>query len=97
MPFRRPSREYRDVRPPVNAQAASYDFLNPPQAADEMGRLGPYRILRVLAATVPIAGTVLGAAAHELHGQLQHDVEQTRKLLDHHLPDHLAALDDRLA
>ncbi len=26
----------------------SYDFLAPPEAADEMGRLGPYRVLQVL-------------------------------------------------
>src|SRR5260370_14332583 len=49
-PFRRPSREYLDVKPPVNAEATSYDFLEPAKAADEMGRLGPYRILLVLGA-----------------------------------------------
>src|SRR5438477_10771800 len=38
-PFRRPSREYLDVKPPVNAQAPRYDFLQPAQAADEVGRL----------------------------------------------------------
>src|SRR5262245_10953564 len=27
-----------------------YDFLSPPQEADELGRMGPYRILRVLGA-----------------------------------------------
>src|SRR4051812_12913933 len=27
---------------------AAFDFLAPPQAPDEMGRLGPYRVLKVL-------------------------------------------------
>jgi formylglycine-generating enzyme required for sulfatase activity/serine/threonine protein kinase len=30
------------------AQDVSYDFLAPPQSPDEIGRLGPYRILQVL-------------------------------------------------
>ena len=30
--------------------AEDYDFLTPPQAADELGRLGPYRVLKVLGA-----------------------------------------------
>jgi serine/threonine protein kinase len=39
--------------PPAPAQAALvdatlYDFLAPPQNSDELGRLGPYRILKVL-------------------------------------------------
>ncbi len=38
------------MKPPVNAEATSYDFLEPAKAADEMGRLGPYRILLVLGA-----------------------------------------------
>ncbi len=36
------------MKPTGNAQAATFDFLQPPRAADEMGRLGPYRILRVV-------------------------------------------------
>src|SRR5258707_72695 len=43
-----PHHETLDVKPSGNAQAATYDFLQPPRAADEMGRLGPYRIRRVL-------------------------------------------------
>lgn len=40
--------------PPVSAPAApaadrpAFDFLAPPQAGDELGRLGPYRVLKVL-------------------------------------------------
>jgi serine/threonine protein kinase len=33
---------------PGKAPPADYPFLAPPQAADEMGRLGPYRVLEVL-------------------------------------------------
>src|SRR5207249_826128 len=29
---------------------AHHDFLGPPQAPDEIGRLGPYRVLKVLGA-----------------------------------------------
>src|SRR5206468_2632183 len=36
-----------EQRPP---DADLYDFLAPPQSADELGRLGPYRILKVLGA-----------------------------------------------
>jgi serine/threonine protein kinase/Leucine-rich repeat (LRR) protein len=39
------------TRDPASAAVIeSYDFLAPPQAADEIGRLGPYRVLRVLGA-----------------------------------------------
>jgi serine/threonine protein kinase len=39
------------VAPPASAgDKALYDFLAPPQAADELGRLGPYRVLEVLGA-----------------------------------------------
>jgi serine/threonine protein kinase len=41
------------VAPPVakrKVDPASYDFLAPPQEADELGRLGPYRVLKVLGA-----------------------------------------------
>jgi TolB-like protein len=34
--------------PPAIGERASFDFLAPSQELDEMGRLGPYRILRVL-------------------------------------------------
>ncbi len=36
------------MKPSGNAQATTFDFLQPPRAADELGRLGPYRILRVI-------------------------------------------------
>ena len=36
--------------PSANGDAELYDFLSPPQAADEMGRLGTYRVLKVLGA-----------------------------------------------
>jgi hypothetical protein len=32
----------------MSADSVSYDFLAPAQAADELGRLGPYRVLEVL-------------------------------------------------
>jgi hypothetical protein len=35
---------------PADATQELYDFLAPPQAPDELGRLGPYRVLRVLGA-----------------------------------------------
>jgi hypothetical protein len=34
----------------AGTEGEGYDFLAPPQAVDEMGRLGPYRILNVLGA-----------------------------------------------
>ena len=34
----------------ANASELRYDFLAPPQNPDELGRLGPYRVLRVLGA-----------------------------------------------
>ncbi|MBL8793426.1 MAG: SpoIIE family protein phosphatase [Planctomycetia bacterium] len=47
--------ETRPLAPPPPASAgtasmpdASYSFLSPPQAAGELGRLGPYRVLRLL-------------------------------------------------
>ena len=36
------------MKPSSNAPAVTYEFLQPPRTVDEMGRLGPYRILRVL-------------------------------------------------
>jgi serine/threonine protein kinase len=36
--------------PAANGDAELYDFLAPPQAADEIGRLGSYRVLKVLGA-----------------------------------------------
>ncbi|HYH65527.1 MAG TPA: serine/threonine-protein kinase [Urbifossiella sp.] len=33
---------------PVLARSGEYPFLDPPQAADELGRLGPFRVLDVL-------------------------------------------------
>ena len=40
-----------DQPQPANAKKTQhYDFLAPPQAADELGRLGPYRVLQVLGA-----------------------------------------------
>ncbi len=35
---------------PDHLSPALYDFLAPPQAADEIGRLGPFRVLKVLGA-----------------------------------------------
>ena len=35
---------------PDHLSPALYDFLAPPQAPDEIGRLGPYRVLKVLGA-----------------------------------------------
>ncbi len=43
-----PSVADRPAQP--NQHAELIDFLTPPQAPDELGRLGPYRILRVLGA-----------------------------------------------
>ncbi len=37
-------------RPAVATNKEQYDFLAPPQAPDELGRLGPYRVLQVLGA-----------------------------------------------
>src|SRR4051812_45789976 len=34
--------------PPAPAGAAGYAFLSPPRSGDELGRLGPYRVLKVL-------------------------------------------------
>jgi serine/threonine protein kinase len=34
--------------PPAPGKQAAFDFLAPPQAPDEIGRLGPYRVLEVL-------------------------------------------------
>jgi serine/threonine protein kinase len=39
------ARQTAEVR---NGGCATYDFLAPPQAPDEMGRVGPYRVLEVL-------------------------------------------------
>jgi serine/threonine protein kinase len=36
--------------PPPGAAAEPCDFLTPPQGPDELGRLGPYRVLKVLGA-----------------------------------------------
>ena len=36
--------------PPAVGGAEAFPFLAPPQAGDEMGRLGPYCVLRVLGA-----------------------------------------------
>jgi serine/threonine protein kinase/Leucine-rich repeat (LRR) protein len=33
---------------PMNANRESFGFLNPPQNPEELGRLGPYRVLKVL-------------------------------------------------
>lgn len=42
-----PSQEKNDLR---STKVAALDFLRPPQAAGELGRLGPYRVLNVLGA-----------------------------------------------
>ena len=33
---------------PMSDDTPSFDFLAPPQGADELGRLGPYRVLKML-------------------------------------------------
>lgn len=59
-------------------------------------KTAPYiqRTLAILGRTVPVAGAVLGVAAHELNGQFKDDLEKTRKLISHHIPTHLDALDN---
>ena len=39
-----------NAQPPSDTDKELYDFLAPPQAPDELGRLGPYRVLKVLGA-----------------------------------------------
>ena len=46
-PFRRGRRHARGA-PPADHDPSLTDFLSPPQADDELGRLGKYRILKVL-------------------------------------------------
>jgi serine/threonine protein kinase len=45
-----PTSETTDSTVPANQGDESFDFLAPAQAADEIGRLGPYRVLKVLGA-----------------------------------------------
>jgi serine/threonine protein kinase len=44
----RPSSEGGQVRTTPSAQKRSYDFLRPPQRPEELGRLGAYRVLKLL-------------------------------------------------
>jgi hypothetical protein len=48
-----------------------------------VGRFAPHleRVLKALGSAAPLAGIVLGVAAHELHGQLRTDVGHMRALL----------------
>jgi len=55
-------------RAPATHSCESYSFLSPPQAADEMGRLGTYRVLKVLGA----GG--MGVVFHAEDAQLQRPV-----------------------
>lgn len=77
---------------PVTTSAGRYEIT---ELSPWLRTIAPFvqRTLQVIKTATPVAGAVLGIAAHELHGQLLRDVTLTQQLLKNN-PGHLAALDD---
>src|SRR5262249_29607853 len=69
-PTLRPPTAAEDTAPPVPPPGPprDYPFLAPPQGLDELGRLGPYRLLNVLGTGA--MGVVFRAEAPRLRGRV---------------------------
>ena len=79
---------------PLPANAGRYEITDLPQW---LKKAGPHiaRTLRILKATTPFIGSVLGLAAEEISRTLQQDIELATNLLSG-LPDQLGAFDGPL-
>ena len=77
---------------PLPTDASRYEIT---ELSPWLRTIAPFvqRTLQVIKTATPVAGAILGIAAHELHGQLLRDVTLTQQLLKDN-PGHLAALDD---
>jgi hypothetical protein len=66
---------------PLPGRTGCYEFTEP---SDWLRKAAPFlaRTLRLLAATVPTATSVLGMSSEQLHDQVKQDLEQASALLD---------------